>query len=497
MIKIALAILASLLMISCGSPKYASSQPSVAKSSTPMPLSKKRAEPAAPFVDFGAVNSAGQLALVFNRTLFDEQAQEQCDTRQVEIPSTWTPPRCTLRGLAGCRVYENRPGEPAPACKIKNQNGPCMLSEDPKPPNPRYTSQTECYRAEQEEHALGRITLYAVPATARVDQVLREGRPLVNFDLVSNKGEQLVQVPSVGATECLALADARGKVISVRQSGAPSIRHLFTTPMAIDERKRATALSAIEQAKKQAVSLRSDAAQYARNAQESAAWRGNACTAPVAQTIPSAPRFMSADEVGDQARGSCAIVLANKIGVGTVIKAIDSMQAYEYRTALQKYGERPEKYDKCTWRAYNYSPEVIARLTGETTQYIAGQMPQSDNMMGNAMGFIGALLKGVQTEVSTTTSNKQQMTLSELNNCASTVSRACNAPRDAWDNKVSALNAEPRLALERCQSSITNARDTLKKAEEAEKEAARMQAEIMTKPADTEALTLNLVTCGS
>jgi hypothetical protein len=430
------------------------------------------------FQDFGLVDG-DRITLILNGSLIDEQAPQVCEDRPIE--KIVTPPknerRCARTTDDGCAWYEERyPGEGQPNCEIPSvmsrifpkRKGECNKRVDPNPPTViTYRTAKDCYRAQPRPQSLGQVTIYAVPSGTERLAVTQRGRALGTFNLSSPGASQAINIGGqTRAGECLALADSAGTPISVRKTGNAASEHLFMTASMAALKDQTDTQSRLNAAQQRKSTAQAEINRQARLITESGAWNGSTCAMPPMAALPPAPNLLPATEISQHARANCTIVLSNKVGEMEVQRGIMSRQAYDYVAAIKAKGTDPTKYDRCTWRAYDYPSGQIAYITGETVNYEVGRNPGA-----GWAGVIQGMMTGVPQQISVTGDRKERLIVDMLNECTAATVRACSEPQASYSERVQAVRDAPQKALRTCEEGIQTIRALNAEAQQADQDA--------------------------
>lgn len=419
---------------------------------TKAPAAKRTRDPLTPplvFVPFG-YTEAGNLAIAVNDTLIYEQAREQCDPRQVEIPSGWKKPLCLRRGFAGfgCGEYENIPGQAPPACVLKTITGLCEIYEEPKPPPPRYRTVNDCYPIKAPNEVIGKMRIHAVPKNV-TPATIRQARQIGTVEAsASGVLTNAVFSGTAGTNECLALTDIANQVVRVRDSYQES--YLFSTPAMRAEREIAAALAAATEARNRAKSLQQEADAAAVRVRDSGAWTSNGCAAPPMGPLPPEPRgLMTSKDALGHGQAYCLLKLAVQFDDSKlVIQAAQVAEQFEYIDQAKRIGFDLSKSAACTRNSYTYDPTTIVCLQNPAACAIAAGKEQPGTLGEKiSIGIAGYLYSLGQTKP-----DKNRIIASALESCAYRVHRACNAPRQAWLDKIEEVKEDPQRRLAYCTS---------------------------------------------
>ena len=437
-------------------------------------VSYKRSKPAAPvppamLQEVGFIQG-NRLKLTLNETLISQQSYEQCDQRPVDVSPPWRMPRCTLFGLLGCREYESIPGQVAPACKINNSVGPCMMSEAPKPPPKRYETRRDCYQAKADPDVLGQIVVYAVPAQTPRSETILQGRRLGMFSLREGSTQDVPLPPnSVANNECLALADTRGRVINLRGTEQGPTNHLFSTPQQIADRQT-VALRKQAAQKQEGVELwRRDVEKFTRELKANPAWQNDRCVAPPMAALPPEPiGLMSAATTELATKGYCITLLMARVDPAMVVQAAKAAQEFEFVEGAMVLKGNVLNAPVCTRRSHYYADSDVTRLLRES-----GKEGLNDPNL--IIGIIKSI-EGQMRDSGMTTQREQQLIVGMLNQCATNAIRSCEAPRRAWVDEVTRIKQAPSFALKSCESDLEQAKHAFISMKAMEKEAAAAPA---------------------
>lgn len=423
-------------------------------------------------LNFGATEQ-GDVQLALNDTLLYLQSRQICDKRPTEKVLVYPNRirRCVKALGSNCVQYEQTyRGEPQPQClKTALLNNNCIAREDPNQPKVSYKYVDDCYRVAAPIDVQGQIALFAVPEGTSRAQVTSRGRVIGQISLSKEENfRRLTIVNEPRADECLALADSGGQVINVRPDIGNTEGHLFATPKLQAEKsvwstkkRAATDLETVNKLKSQLEKDRQSVIQ-------SGAWKGSACVAPAMRQLPPEPQVMTTEEATSQARAACVLTLSSQINRDFVAASIMAGQNYEFAEATRKYISRPASLNACTRGAY-FSSNDLAAVRGES----AKEGFRSGNDLGEALG---GLIVGAINNASMTVTARQQLVVSMLNSCSSSIVSNCASPRLQWQNEVDKIRAEPQAALASCQRSLQDFQKTSTQLKSAEGAATQSQS---------------------
>jgi hypothetical protein len=438
----------------------------------------KRSQPTAPqpttLISFGFVEGDA-VTVALNPSLAAAQTREHCDQRPVERIAT-QPRRylyCRQTTIMGCGEYVMPPGEEQPVCEktwILNPNA-CVRRADPNLPTISYRYERDCYKTPARAGIAGQLDIYAVTTGSRSDIVPDStARLLGSVSLTPTTPTQTVRLADAPrANECLALADRDRRVLSIRQANDRSASQFFITPRM--QADRAVAALQAEAAKEQraVVKLRAELAEAEHAILANVAWQGTACTLPAMAALPPEPQgILPTSELGDHARGYCAILMMSQLTAPErVIEAVMAEQEFDYVEQVKRFKSDPTRPAACTRKSYKFPTAQITRLRGGIESASAALRNG-----GDIFSSLGAVF-----EANTIPRQQQNSEIvSLLRSCTATAIQACEQPRLTWQAESERIRAAPQRLAAQCQDDVQQRNDTSTELQQAERRYASAKA---------------------
>lgn len=189
-------------------------------------------------------------------------------------------------------------------------------------------------------------------------------------------------------------------------------------PSARDCAFHATARAA-QEAQASMANLKNRMAAAKQSLSQSPAWQNGSCIRPGMRNLPPQPKGLSQQEVEFQSVGSCLDLAVRRQGKNDLVQALVAVR----QEKLLEYAVK--------WNEGHQEPCAVA----------VGQS-QVDDFMARAVcgafgreAYSGCIMKNLQK-------------------CIQTVADRCNAPLAVWRLNVEAIQNEPDVLLQQCQSNI-------------------------------------------
>jgi hypothetical protein len=190
-------------------------------------------------------------------------------------------------------------------------------------------------------------------------------------------------------------------------------------PSARDCAFHATARAA-QEARSSLGSYKNRLAAAQRGLAQSPAWQNGSCIRPAMRKLPPQPKGLSQDEIEFQSIGSCVDLAVRRQGTNDLAQALYAVRQENLLVHGAEWNKRPK--------------EPCAVEIGQS---------QIDDFMARAVcgafgreAYSGCIMKNLQK-------------------CIQTVADRCNAPLAAWKQNVEAIQNEPDVLFQQCQSNIS------------------------------------------
>ena len=202
-------------------------------------------------------------------------------------------------------------------------------------------------------------------------------------------------------------------------SQSASAGYTLQKPSARDCAFHATARAA-QEARSSLGSYKNRLAAAQRGLTQSPAWQNGSCIRPAMRKLPPQPKGLSQEEVEFQSIGSCVDLAVRRQGENDFAQALFAVRQEKLLVYAAEWNKRPQ--------------EACAVEIGQS---------QIEDFFARAVcgafgreAYSGCIMKNLQK-------------------CVQTVADRCNAPLAVWRQNVEAIQNEPDVMLQQCQSNIS------------------------------------------